>query len=426
MVSGRGNLREELAGGTAGEEQEKGPATGAEVERGGESGTAFRITETSTPRDRFDRGIRTVRSPSTGEVGELSSALCHLASPGRSPGGEALVGGLRMAQSFVHEPVMVEEVVSLFATVPAGVVLDGTVGGGGHSEAILAVHPGLSVLGLDRDPEAVQAARARLASYGSRATIRRARFGAMAGEVADWFSGAEPGGESGSGRSRRAPHGGVLSGVLLDLGVSSPQLDRPERGFSYGSDGPLDMRMDQSSGRSALDVVNTASEEELAILFAANGEGRLAGRLARSVVRARPLTTTAQLAGVVAAAVPAAVRRKGHPARRVFQALRIAVNEELEELAGALAVAPDLIVPGGRVVVIAYHSGEDRLVKAAFRAAARGNCQCPPGLPCVCGAMAEHQLVFRGAKRPSAAEVARNHRAPSARLRALERIEVAS
>jgi len=390
-------------------------------ERARTTSTIEQSTMTTWP----DRRLRTVRSPSTDEVVELSSALYLLACPRPHPGSRPLVGGLRMAQSFVHEPVMAEEVVSLFAAVPPGVVLDATVGGGGHAAGILAAHHHLGVLGLDRDRQAIEAARARLAPYGAKVTLRRARFGAMADEVASSFAGGEACWQTAWPGPLAAMPGPVLSGVLLDLGVSSPQLDRPERGFSYGAEGPLDMRMDQSSGRSALDLVNTASEEELATLFAANGEERLARRLARSVVRARPVLTTSELADVVSKAVPAALRRKGHPARRVFQALRIAVNDELDELAGALAAAPDLIVPGGRIVVIAYHSGDDRLVKTAFNAAAKGNCHCPPRLPCVCGARAEHQLVFRGAKRPSEVEAARNHRAASARLRAIERIEVA-
>ena len=213
----------------------------------------------------------------------------------------------------------------------------------------------------------------------------------------------------------------MVAGVLLDLGVSSPQLDRAERGFSYRLSAPLDMRMDATSGVTAAELVNTASATELAELFAANGEERFARRIAAAIVAARPVSTTSQLAEVVAGAVPAAARRRGHPARRVFQAIRIAVNDELSQLARALPAALRLLSPGGRLVVISYHSGEDRLVKSAFAEAAAGGCTCPPGLPCVCGARAEHQLVFRGARKPSPAEVERNRRAQSARLRAVER-----
>lgn len=304
-----------------------------------------------------------------------------------------------MAQEFAHEPVMVDEVVALLAPVAPGLVVDATVGGGGHSAALLSARPDLRVLGLDRDPAAVAAAATRLGAFGDRAVVRHARF-------ADLVAQAE----------------GPVSGVLMDLGVSSPQLDVGERGFSYRRDAPLDMRMDPTGGRRAADLVNEAGVEELTALFRANGEGRLAGRIARAVVAARPIGTTRQLAEVVAGAVPAPARRRGHPARRVFQALRIAVNEELEELDAALPAALGLLVPGGRLVVIAYHSGEDRMVKAAFAHAASGGCTCPPGLPCVCGARAEYRLVFRGARKPTSEEVARNHRAESARLRAVERL----
>jgi 16S rRNA (cytosine1402-N4)-methyltransferase len=310
-----------------------------------------------------------------------------------------------MRQVFAHEPVMVDEVVALFAPVPGGVVIDATAGGGGHAAALLSTHPHLRLLCLDRDPDAVAATTTRLAPFGGRAVVRRARFDHL-GEVA-----AELGIEA-----------GTASGVLFDLGVSSPQLDRPERGFSYRADAPLDMRMDQDEGPSASDLVNTIPEAELARLFAANGEGRFARRIARAVVAARPVTTTSALAEVVRSALPAAVRRQGgHPARRVFQALRVAVNDELEVLAAALPVAIDMLAPGGRCVVIAYHSGEDRIVKAAFRHAETGGCTCPPGLPCNCGAESLGRLVFRGTRRPTPAETERNRRSESALLRAFER-----
>ncbi|HLN43374.1 MAG TPA: 16S rRNA (cytosine(1402)-N(4))-methyltransferase RsmH [Acidimicrobiales bacterium] len=336
---------------------------------------------------------------------DSSSARFQPSRRSNPPDGIPPVEGLRMRQVFSHEPVMVAEVVALFAPVPAGVVIDATVGGGGHAEALLVAHPHLRVLGLDRDPDAVAAATDRLAPFGGRATVRRARFDRLA-EVA---------GEMGMGS-------GSASGVLFDLGVSSAQLDRPERGFSYRADAPLDMRMDRAEGPTAADLANTMSEVDLARLFAANGEGRFASRIARAVVAARPVTTTGALADVVRSALPAAVRRQGgHPARRVFQALRVAVNEELEVLADALPVALDLLAPGGRSVVISYHSGEDRIVKSAFRHAETGGCACPPGLPCTCGAVSSGKPVFRGTRRPTASEVARNRRAESALLRAFER-----
>jgi 16S rRNA (cytosine1402-N4)-methyltransferase len=367
---------------------------------------------------------RTVRSPSTGAAEDRSSALFPAGDPRQSLCGATPVGGLRMVQRFEHEPVMVEEVVALFGPVPSGVVVDGTIGGGGHAAALLDAHPHLGLLGLDRDPDAVDAATSRLARFGPRAAVRHARFKDLEAEVR---AARAVGGPSWPAPplANSAEDAAPLSGVLLDLGVSSPQLDRAERGFSYRSEGPLDMRMDPTAGTDALALVNEADVGELTRLFAANGEGRLAGRIARAIVAARPVTTTAELAEVVAAAVPAALRRRGHPARRVFQALRVAVNEELDELAAALPSALDLLAVGGRAVVISYHSGEDRLVKQALAEAATGGCTCPPGLPCVCGASPRHRLVFRGSRRPSAQEVARNHRAESARLRAAERTELA-
>jgi 16S rRNA (cytosine1402-N4)-methyltransferase len=270
------------------------------------------------------------------------------------------------------------------------------------------------VLALDRDPEAVAASARRLARFGPRAVVRRTTFDRIE-EVVDAVE-SDP-----SAWPRSPARSPIVSGVLLDLGVSSPQLDWPERGFSYRVSAPLDMRMDATEGPTAADLVNAASLEELSALFVANGEGRLARRLAKAIVHARPVATTSELAEIVAKAVPAPARRRGHPARRVFQALRIAVNEELSQLSRTLPVALRMLAPAGRMVVISYHSGEDRLVKAAFAEAVAGGCTCPPGLPCVCGARSEHELVFRGAHKPSATEVARNHRAESARLRAIRR-----
>lgn len=311
-----------------------------------------------------------------------------------------------MCPDFTHQPVMLDEVVQLFAPVPAGLVVDATVGGAGHASGLLRAHSHLQVLGLDQDPDAVEAATAALASFGDRAAVRHARFDDVAREVHDVL-GADAG----------------ASGVLFDLGVSSVQFDRPERGFSYRFDAPLDMRMDPTRGRTAAQLLADMTEGELTSLLAANGEGRFARRIARALVAARPVTT-GQLADTVRNAIPAAARRTGgHPARRVFQALRIAVNDELQVLADALDGAIEVLAPGGRCVAIAYHSGEDRLVKTAFSRAASGGCSCPPGLPCVCGAVPLGRLVFRGARRPTPAEVASNRRAESARLRAFERIE---
>lgn len=308
-------------------------------------------------------------------------------------------------ESFAHVPVMAAEVVEMLSAVPPGVVLDATVGGGGHAAALLTAASGLRVIGLDRDPEAVAAARHRLASFGDRAAVVRARFDSLA-EVLDDLGVAE------------------LSGALFDLGVSSPQLDRQDRGFSYWGDAPLDMRMDPDSGPTAAELVNGMAERDLVRLLVDNGEGRFARRIARALMAARPVLTTSQLATVVRDAIPAAARRHGgHPARRVFQALRIAVNGELDILPAALDDAIARLVPGGRIVVLAYHSGEDRIVKDRLRNAETGGCTCPPGLPCVCGAVPLVRLLGRGSRRPGAAEVAANPRSESARLRAAERLD---
>jgi 16S rRNA (cytosine1402-N4)-methyltransferase len=307
---------------------------------------------------------------------------------------------------FSHTPVMADEIIDLFAPVPAGVVLDATVGGAGHASALLSSHPHLRILGLDQDPDALAAATQRLAPFGDRAQVVRARFDTL-GDVVDGLG------------------AGPLSGALFDLGVSSPQLDRVERGFSYRGDAELDMRMDPDRGPTAADLVNTMGEAELARLLVDNGEGRFARRIVRAMVAARPITTTGQLVETVRNAIPAAARRTGgHPAKRVFQALRIAVNSELDVLPGALDDAIDRLVPGGRIVVLAYHSGEDRIVKDRLRHAETGGCICPPRLPCVCGAVPTLRLLNRGARHPGPEELAANPRSESARLRAAERLEM--
>jgi 16S rRNA (cytosine1402-N4)-methyltransferase len=347
-------------------------------------------------------------SPSTRRVEVPFSARFHSVRSGRNPDGR-LVEGLQMSQipnaSFSHLPVMGAEIVELFAPAPAGTILDATVGGGGHSALLLTADARHRVLGLDQDPDAVGAARRTLAPFGDRARVVRARFDTL-GPVVDGLG------------------AGPLSGVLFDLGVSSPQLDREDRGFSYWGDAPLDMRMDPDQRVTAADVVNTMGEVELMRLLADNGEGRFARRIVRAVVAARPISTTSQLAEVVRNAIPAAARRTGgHPARRVFQAVRIAVNAELDILPGAIDDAIDRLAPGGRIVVLAYHSGEDRIVKDRLRHGATGGCTCPPGLPCVCGAVPTLTLLNRGARRPGQDELASNSRAGSARLRAAQRID---
>lgn len=306
--------------------------------------------------------------------------------------------------AFGHEPVMAQEIVEVFAGVPGGVVLDATLGGGGHSEAILESRDDLSVLGLDRDPDALAAAARRLDRFGDRVATHRCRFDELPEAMA----------------AHGVEH---LSGALFDLGVSSPQLDRPERGFSYRHDGPLDMRMDPDAPWSAEDVVNGYSQPELTRLIRQFGDERFAARIASAIVEARPIESTTRLAEVVTAAIPAPARRTGgHPAKRTFQAIRIAVNGELDALPVALDQALDALSPGGRLAVLAYHSGEDRIVKERIRAAETGGCECPPELPCVCGAVQTVRLVRGVPKRPGADEQEHNRRAASARLRVAEKL----
>ena len=307
---------------------------------------------------------------------------------------------------YVHRPVLVDLVVELFAPVPPGVVVDATLGGGGHAEALLDAHPHLSVLGLDQDPAAIAAATARLARFGDRVAVRRTRFDEIATVLTE------------------LGHDGA-SGALFDLGVSSPQFDRPERGFSYRGEGPLDMRMDPSRPVSAADLVNGAEESELVRLLRAYSDERFAARIARAIVAHRPITTTDELAEIVRDAVPAPARRRGgHPARRTFQAIRIAVNDELAILPGTLDDAIAVLVPGGRCVAISYHSGEDRIVKERFRHAESGGWTGPSHLPTPAHVRPVVKLLRRSAWRPSAAEIADNPRAEAARLRAVEKLDL--
>lgn len=304
--------------------------------------------------------------------------------------------------SFAHQPVMVEEIVELFRAAPPGIIVDATVGAGGHAEALLEALPHLELLGLDRDADAVAAASRRLARFEGRSRVSHTRFDRLA-EVLDDLA-VE-----------------TVSGALFDLGVSSPQLDRSERGFSYRSDAPLDMRMDRTQALTAADVVNSYDERRLTRLLRDFGDEPRAQRIARAIVRHRPLETTDQLADVVRNAIPAALRRHGgHPARRAFQAIRMEVNSELDVLPPALDAAADRIAPGGILAVLSYHSGEHRLVKERFRHFVTGGCTCPPRLPCVCGARPRARELRRGNRSPSANEIAANPRAESAQLRALE------
>ncbi|MGA9279299.1 16S rRNA (cytosine(1402)-N(4))-methyltransferase RsmH [Ilumatobacter sp.] len=305
---------------------------------------------------------------------------------------------------FEHDPVMVDEITDIFDAVPSGTVVDATLGGGGHSYALLSRRPDIDILGIDQDSDAIDAALARLTDFADRVRVSRRRFDELDEALAE--------------------HGvSEISGVLFDLGVSSPQLDRPERGFSYRHDGPVDMRMNDDQQWSGGDVVNGYDRNELARVISTLGDERFAGRIADAIVMARPIESTVQLAEIVTAAIPAAARRTGgHPAKRTFQAIRIEVNSELDVLPDALDRAVAATVPGGRVAVLSYHSGEDRIAKQRFAIAA-GACDCPHDLPCVCGAIQTVRVVRGIPKRASSAEQERNRRSTSALLRVVEKTE---
>ncbi len=308
----------------------------------------------------------------------------------------------------VHLPVLEQEVLALLAPAPVGRYIDGTAGGGGHSWAILAASSvddtcaeGGLLLSLDADANAVARVRRRLQPFGARSLVVQTNFRHLA-DVA-------------------RKHGfNPVDGILLDLGLSSDQLELEERGFALMADGPLDMRFDQGQVTSAATLVNTLPERELADLIYAYGEERLSRRIARAIVQARPLDTTSQLARVIEKAVGR--RGKLHPATRTFQALRIAVNDELGALTAVLPQCVDLLRPGGRLAVISFHSLEDRIVKQFIQREAR-DCLCPPEVPvCQCGHRASLHPVTRKPIVPSADEVSRNPRSRSAKLRAAERI----
>lgn len=310
--------------------------------------------------------------------------------------------------SELHVPVLLDRCLELLAPVaerPGAVIVDATLGMGGHTAAMLAAHPGLTVIGLDRDTEALELAGQRLASFGDRAVRVHSVYDEIASAVRS------------AGFSR-------IDGVLFDLGVSSLQLDEADRGFAYAQDAPLDMRMDQSSGETAAEVLASASEGRLRAIFERYGEEPLAGRYARAIIAARaeaPIERSGRLVDVLQAATPAAVRDQRHPAKRVFQALRIEVNRELSVLERAIPAALDLLNLGGRAVVMSYQSLEDRLVKRVLTA--RSKSTSPPGLPME---LPEHspefRLLTRGAELADDGERARNPRAIPVRLRAAERL----
>lgn len=301
---------------------------------------------------------------------------------------------------FVHKPVLFTETIDSLAIRPEGTYIDGTAGGGGHSEAILQHLKGGRLLSIDQDPDAIAACTARLSSYPGW-MIRQGNFSQMVELAAS------------CGITQ-------VDGVLMDIGVSSHQLDTPERGFSYHTDAPLDMRMSQE-GPTAADLVNTLSWQQLADIIRRYGEDKSAARIARAIVEARekePIRTTLQLADIIRNAVPAAVRRaEGHPARKTFQALRIAVNGELDRLSEGLEAAFSLLSPGGRLAVITFHSLEDRIVKQKMNEWCTG-CTCPPDFPvCVCGKKPRAELVYKKGLAPTEKEIQENPRARSARLR---------
>jgi 16S rRNA (cytosine1402-N4)-methyltransferase len=308
-----------------------------------------------------------------------------------------------------HLPVLAEEVMSMLAPAPGSLQIDATVGGGGHTERILeASDPDGRLLGLDADGAAIARVGQRLARFGDRLVLRQANFRELAAVAPEAGFGA-------------------VDGLLFDLGLSSFQLADTERGFGFRAGGPLDMRFDAGRGVPASELLATLDAAELTALFRRFGEEPYAPRIARAIVEARrvaPITTAEELAALVERVAPRTPpgRRRIHPATRVFQALRIAVNEELDALEEALAAAVDLLRPGGRLVVLSYHSLEDRIVKR-FLDAERKGCICPPSVPvCVCGRTPRLRLVTRPSLTPTDAEIAANPRARSARLRAAERI----
>jgi 16S rRNA (cytosine1402-N4)-methyltransferase len=327
-------------------------------------------------------------------------------------------GGVAVADAdFGHVPVLADRCIELLTPAltrqhPDGsgaIVVDATVGAGGHAERLLSELPGLRLIGLDRDPSALAIAGARLAPFGERAALIRTRYDGLAAALTQIGCAAE---ES-------------IDGILFDLGVSSMQLDQTERGFSYAQDAPLDMRMDPESPLTAADIVNTYDQAALADLLHRYGEERFARRIAAHIVRQRsrtPFTSTAELVALLYQAIPAPARRSGgHPAKRTFQALRIAVNDELDTLRRALPAALAALAVGGRIVVLAYQSLEDRIVKRTFADAVAS--RTPVGLPVeLPGLQPRFRSLTRGAERADAAEIERNPRSAPVRLRSLQRV----
>lgn len=308
-----------------------------------------------------------------------------------------------MNSNFYHLPVLLEEVLAGLDIKPAGVYIDGTCGGAGHSREIAKKLSGGTLLGIDRDPDAVLAASERLAPYG---------FRAARGNYSDIRDIARENGIE------------AADGILLDLGVSSHQLDTEERGFSYHGNAPLDMRMSRE-GQTAADLVNTLEESELARILFQYGEEKFSRRIAGEIVRRRTeklIETTGELADIIGDSVPAKFKRDKNPCRKTFQALRIAVNCEFEHLDRGLDEAFELLKPGGRLCVITFHSVEDRIVKQRFASFCKG-CVCPPDFPqCVCGKTPRGKLVNRKPAEASPEELEKNPRSRSAKLRVIEKI----
>jgi 16S rRNA (cytosine1402-N4)-methyltransferase len=311
-----------------------------------------------------------------------------------------------------HIPVLLDDCVEALApalSATGAVMVDGTLGLGGHSEAVLERFPDVTVVGIDRDDIALAHATARLARFDGRFIPVHATYDEIR-------------------RALRVVKRDSANGILLDLGVSSMQIDDADRGFAYSQDAPLDMRMDQSTGITAADIINSYSERDLERIFRIYGEEKLAGRYARAIVAARsdaPIERSAELVAILNDATPYALKNSGHPAKRVFQALRIEVNGELDILRDAIDNALAALAPGGRLVVLAYHSLEDRIVKSAFVSATTS--KAPHGLPVVPAELkAGYRLVFPGARTASEAEIAANSRATSVKFRAIERLAVAA
>ncbi len=362
--------------------------------------------------------------PSDRDLGAGACSIGALPAAVAGNGCRQIRGGVAVAdnsgsgsEGFGHVPVLLQRCAELLtpalsrhhADGSGAVLVDATLGAGGHAERFLTELPGLRLIGLDRDPGALDISRGRLARFGDRVTLVRTRYDGLVAALA----------ESGYAATES------VDGVLFDLGVSSMQLDRPERGFAYAQDAPLDMRMDPESPLTAADIVNTYGEAELADILRRYGEERFARRIAAHIVRERartPFTSTAQLVSLLYQAIPAPARRTGgHPAKRTFQALRIAVNDELASLRNALPAALDALTVGGRIVVLAYQSLEDRIVKRVFAdaVASRTPVDLPVELP---GHEPRFRALTHGAERADAAEIERNPRSAAVRLRALQRI----